>query len=148
MPEIGWILPLLLLPGVGLLIMSTSIRYNQLHDEIHHIIEIDRVPSIITEAQIRQRGRLFRNALVSLYVAVAMFVIGSMFGAILSLMDTSATEIAVVAFSCIGICCLIFASIELIRESLLSLRIFQSHMDGLMDEKEDGVHHAHWSMST
>ena len=34
-----WLSPLLLLPGAGLLIMSTSQRFNRLHDEIHHIME-------------------------------------------------------------------------------------------------------------
>ncbi|MFQ5529602.1 MAG: hypothetical protein ACE5FP_04570 [Gemmatimonadota bacterium] len=30
-----WITPLLLMPGVGLLILSTAVRYNRLHDEVH-----------------------------------------------------------------------------------------------------------------
>lgn len=30
-----WITPLLLMPGVALLILSTAVRYNRLHGEVH-----------------------------------------------------------------------------------------------------------------
>lgn len=34
-----WITPLLLMPGVALLILSTAVRYNRLHDEVHETDE-------------------------------------------------------------------------------------------------------------
>jgi hypothetical protein len=38
-PTVSWNLPLVLLPGVALLISSTSVRYGILHDELHHILD-------------------------------------------------------------------------------------------------------------
>ncbi|MGB5364820.1 MAG: hypothetical protein WBN14_01035 [Polyangiales bacterium] len=32
--ELLWVAPLLLLPGVGLLVMSTAARFGQIHEEI------------------------------------------------------------------------------------------------------------------
>ncbi len=37
--EIIWLAPLLILPGIALLINSTSSRYATLHEEIHHWLD-------------------------------------------------------------------------------------------------------------
>ena len=34
----SWATPLLLLPGVALLITSTSVRFDLVHTEIHHML--------------------------------------------------------------------------------------------------------------
>ncbi len=34
-----WLTPLIILAGVALLIVATSVRYLQLHNEVHHILE-------------------------------------------------------------------------------------------------------------
>jgi hypothetical protein len=34
-----WLTPLILLPGVALLIMSTSVRFGQVHDEFHVFLD-------------------------------------------------------------------------------------------------------------
>ena len=36
--ESVWLTPLILLPGVALLIISTSARYGQVHSEIHRLL--------------------------------------------------------------------------------------------------------------
>ena len=34
----AWLTPLVLLPGVAMLVMSTSARYGQIHQEFHHLV--------------------------------------------------------------------------------------------------------------
>ncbi len=58
-----WAVPLLLLPGVGLLIMSTSIRFGQLHQELHLQLEKKNAGAV---AHLRNRAGYFHTALVSL----------------------------------------------------------------------------------
>lgn len=135
MEEISWIMPLLLLPGVALLLMSTSIRFGQIHDEIHHILDEEHKPEVIFAARLEKRSLLFRNALVSLYISVAAFAVGSMSGAVLSMFD-GPDEWAVISFACIGIAMLLFAAVELIRESVLSLKVIQKHLDDIMEDVE------------
>lgn len=133
MTEVTWLMPLLLLPGVALLIMSTSVRYGQLRDEIHKLKEEMFDASIIVAGDMRTRARLFRDALTSLYVAVALFVTGSLLGAIMDFMRAD-SEFLVVFFAGLGIVCLIYASLELIRESRLSLYIIREILDHFVEE--------------
>ncbi len=37
-----WAAPLLLLPGVALMVLSTSTRFGLLHDEFHRVLETSR----------------------------------------------------------------------------------------------------------
>ena len=55
--------PLLLKPGVGLLILSTSARFGQLHQELHRHLAEGNSPAV---NHLRSRARLLHNALVSL----------------------------------------------------------------------------------
>ncbi len=38
MDTVAWLTPLVLLPGVALLVLSTSARYGQIHQEFHHLV--------------------------------------------------------------------------------------------------------------
>ena len=55
--EITFVVPLALLPGVALLIVSTSARYAALHDEVHRLIDRHDTDSM---ADVRRRARLFQ----------------------------------------------------------------------------------------
>jgi hypothetical protein len=72
-----WAAPLLLIPGVGLLILSTSARFGQLHQELHR--QRDEGHSHAVEHLCR-RARLLHSALVSLYVSVAVLAFSSLLG--------------------------------------------------------------------
>lgn len=135
MDELFFLTPLLILPGVGLLLVSTSTRYANLHDEIHHWVSGSHDLMVIENAHLLKRARFFRNALVSLYLCVLTFTLASLLGAILDFMNGSA-EIVVFIFAFMGIVCLGFASIELVRESLLSMQVIEAHINDLMDEAE------------
>ena len=98
--------------------MSTSVRYGQLHSEIHHITSGERNISDEVLKHLIYRGKMFRNALVSLYLSVGLFALASLLGGITFLwMDISFWLIIILTF--LGISGLLFAAYELIRESIL-----------------------------
>lgn len=132
-PAVSWLMPLILLPGVALLIMSTSARYGQIHEEIHHIIDNQERISVMYCTHLQKRATLFRNALVSLYVSVGLFVLGSIVGALLDL-AAGPDDLVVIGFACIGIICLIYASAVLIQESIFSLRVIEHHLQDIQME--------------
>ncbi len=122
-----WLTPLLLLPGVALLIMSTSTRYGQIHTELHHLLEKPRDRLKVASARLlAKRSTLFRNALVSLYLSVGLLSLAGLLGGLMDLWK-SAAIIIVWVLTCLAILCLLFAAVELIRESRLSLDIIQAH---------------------
>jgi len=133
-PTAFWLFPLILLPGVALLVMSTSARYAQIHEELHHILMERETVEETFFIHLGKRATYFRNALVALYISVGTFAVGSLIGAFMDFMGGPST-VTVVAFSGLGIICLIYASVELIRESLLSLRVIENHLDDVMVKK-------------
>ena len=80
-----WLTPLLILPGVGLLIMSTSARYAQIHTEVHHLLHEPGERGAALAKQLYRRSKLFRNALVSLYLSVSLFVMAGLIGGFVAL---------------------------------------------------------------
>ena len=123
-----WITPLVLLPGVALLIMSTSVRYGQIHSEFHHLENANVEVDDKIFGHLKLRCLLFRNALVSLYVSVALFALASLLGGItLAWMDLSYRIIF--GLTGVGIASLLYAASQLIRESVLSYEIIKTHED-------------------
>jgi hypothetical protein len=121
-----WLMPLILLPGVALLIVSTSSRYYAVHDEIHRLMNETRQIRVAAMAHEMNRAKRFRNALVSLYTSVALFSMGSLLGGLTHDWPfISKTVVAVLTVT--GVTCLVYASIELIRESRRSLYVIESH---------------------
>jgi len=161
MTELGlWITPLLLLPGVALLVMSTSLRYNRLHDELHHL-EIHLQPEsdvgwgpdettadvvadgLLTAflpapdllarcSALLRRGRMFRDALVALYAAVALFALAALGGGLLA-WHRQAAYWLVMGLTCLGIAAVLAAAVQLVRESLLSFAVLESHAEELAE---------------
>jgi len=128
MGSIGiWLSPLLLLPGASLLILSTSNRFNRIHDEIHHLIENHQNESKTILGHLLKRSKYFRNALVLLYLSVSLFAAAGLLGGITSGWSKISTIITII-LTIFGILCLTAASIILIKESILSLEIIKSHL--------------------
>jgi hypothetical protein len=136
--DIVWLAPLLILPGIGLLIVSTSNRFSDLHEEIHNWLHDVHDRSVIEELHMVKRAGHFRNALVALYTAVFFFVVASLVGAVLDFMELTG-DIAVFSIAFVGIIAVGFASLELIRESMRALEVIQFHVDHIMEEMEDGT---------
>lgn len=122
-----WIGPLLLLPGVALLVLSTSTRFGQLHDEFHRRQEGGDEPSL---RLLRRRARLFRSALVSLYVSVALLAAASVVGTIGNHGASSSAWIGPVSWLAQGMTVLAVisvahAAVQLIRESSILLSVLE-----------------------
>jgi hypothetical protein len=128
-----WLTPLILLPGVALLIASTSSRFSQIHTEFHHLLEHQDSHARIVSRNLLRRSRLFRDALVSLYASVALFSLGSLLGGVVNLWRPESLWF-VGGLTIIGIGCVVFASVQLIRESLLCLQIIQEHHDHVVQD--------------
>lgn len=136
--EIVWLAPLLILPGIGLLINSTSSRFSDLHDEIHHWLDGQHDADVVEQAHLDKRARRFRNALVSLYASVLIFTVASLCGAVLDFMSLGA-DVPVFVGSVAGVALVVFAAVELIRESTMALEVISSHVDHvmtMMDERD------------
>ena len=120
-----WLIPLILLPGVALLILSTSTRFSRLHDEIHHQLDAEKRGQIMKD--LLMRGRLFRNALVSLYLCVMFFSAAALLGGVQIALSAD-TRMWTLAALVIGITFLFAASIMLFRESVLSYGVIEGHL--------------------
>ena len=120
-----WLTPLLLLPGVALLLMSTSIRYGQLHDELHRLHADNGFSNGQVDELIR-RASLFRNALVSLYLSAGLLALGSLAGGLAGFWMASLNWI-VQAITCSGVLFIVFGAFQLVREAVLSLNVLTEH---------------------
>ena len=129
-----WLTPLILLPGVALLIVATSHRYVQVHIEVHHIIETHTDAASRSFQNLLKRSGFLRDALVDLYVSVALFSMASLLGGLARLWDKQAFWI-VVSLACVGIFSLVVASVQLILEALLSMELIKEHAREIEAEK-------------
>jgi hypothetical protein len=130
-----WLTPLILLPGVALLIVSTSARFEQLHAEFHRLLEHPNTHAQILSRSLVRRSKLFRDALASLYVSVGVFSLGSLVGAFVHFFwPTSLWFVG--GFTVIGIGCLVFAAIQLVRESIICLDVIREHNEMIREENE------------
>ena len=130
-----WLTPLILLPGVALLIISTSARFEQLHAEFHRLLENPDAHAQILSRSLVKRSRLFRDALACLYVAVGMFSLGSLVGAFVNFFWPTSVWV-VGSFTILGIGCVVFATMQLFRESLICLDVIREHSQAITHENE------------
>ena len=128
----SWLTPLLFISAPALMILSTAARYAQLHGEMHFLHDHGHAGSgrDLCNTALRKRATCFRNALVALYSAIAIFAIASLLGAIVSNWWGGALH-AVAVLTVGGIGAVIFAAVSLVREAVLSLRIIDLHFDNL-----------------
>ena len=124
--------PLLLLPGAALMLVSTSPRYEAVHAEIHHLLGEGEAGAHCVPHVLR-RARLLRTALVFLYCACATF---SASGLVAGLTMWLAGEAHLMAWALggLGVAFLVVASVELVRESMVSLHVIEDHAKSLGSE--------------
>lgn len=119
-----WLTPLILLPGVALLIMSTAARFGQVQEELHHLLSHpDHQARIICHGLVK-RAAFYRNALASLYTSVGLFSLGSLLGGVVNFWQPKSLWV-VGGLTILGISCIVYASIQLLRESMLSLQVIE-----------------------
>ncbi len=103
-----WVAPVLMIPGMALLVISTGNRYGQL---LVHLAEAGGERNLIKQLQV------LRCALLALYVGIALHAVAGLLGGLLFFdHDTSKTLMQVL--SCMGVGCLLIASVALTTDVL------------------------------
>lgn len=125
-----WLTPLILLPGVALLIMSTSARFGQVQMEFHRLLDHRDAHAKILASHLLRRATLYRNALVALYASVAFFGLGSLLGGVVNLWRPESLWI-VGGVTILGIGGIVYAAVQLVRESLICLQVIRDHSEQL-----------------
>jgi hypothetical protein len=127
-----WLTPLILLPGVALLIMSTTARFGQVHAEFHRLLDHPDAHARIVAGHLLRRSRWLRNALAALYMSVGLFALGSLIGGVVNLWRPESLWV-VGGLTIAGIGGIVYAAIELVRESLLCLQVLRDHSQYVRD---------------
>lgn len=131
-----WLTPILLLPGVALLTVSTAHRFGQIQAEFHRLLNRpDRHAQIVTRSLVA-RARLYRDALASLYASVTLFALGSLLGGVVNLWRPQSLWI-VGGLTIAGIAAIVFSAVQLFRESLLSLQVVEEQSDAILESLDD-----------
>lgn len=131
------LIPLTYIPGVGLLIMSTSQRYSYVNSTIHEFsadecrIQTDRVKQEL------RRAHLFRNSLLALYLSVAFFSLGSLVAFLVNAWGITTSTAVLEIATVLGVFCIVFAVSMLAAESILSLDIIKHHARRHEDKTDD-----------
>jgi len=114
-----WAAPLLLIPAVGLLVLSTSARFGQLHEEFlrHHGEGHSHAVKHLCK-----RAHLIHSALVSFYMSVAVLALSSLLGTLSGKWFESMLWIPH-AMTFLGVAMILFAAVQLIRESKLLMTV-------------------------
>lgn len=132
--ELVWLTPLLMLPGIATLIISTASRYATLHDEIHRWLDNSHERTLIAQAHLVSRAVHFRNALVAQYVSIFIMICASLIGFVLDMLDVAGDGVVLVVLTA-GVAAVGYGAFELIRESRFSLAAIKSHVSRLVDDE-------------
>ncbi|MBQ4802622.1 DUF2721 domain-containing protein [Aquimarina sp. MMG015] len=117
-----WYLPATIIPGIGLLILSTSNLLVNLSTEIKTLITEDIIKEQLIERKLRQL-KLLNSAMVFLYIAVACFVISALVSGIYKSIDTDFN--ATIYITIAGITSALLGLIALIIYSFRAVKIRQ-----------------------
>ena len=130
----SWFIPFAMLPGVSMLIMSTSTRLSNVHSRVMDMPKAERLKQKNYVMHQLRRGRLFRNALVCLYSAIAFFVISALVAYIGSNWGAEVSRIFEITLF-IAVFLVLTAAVHLIYESFLALQTIRK-LCGFLDEDE------------
>ncbi len=131
----SWVTPLLILPAVGLFLVSTASRYEAVHAEIHALLAESSPQAAACATHVSRRARLFRNAMFCLYLSACVLGTAGLIGA-LSQWIAGAVHWSSWVLSVAGVASLVLASLFLMRESAVSLVIVKSHTAELARKSE------------
>jgi hypothetical protein len=117
-----WYIPITIIPGIGLIIMSTSNLLIALTNEVTALNRKREVFHEIIELKIAQLKRL-NLAMVSLYLGILCFLLS---GLLVVLIDPLGILIRIIMIS--GVACSMVAIVYLISFGFRSVRIRQKHL--------------------
>ena len=112
MPEIlgAWVAPILMIPGMALLVISTANRYSQL---VIHLSSNPQADSLVRQL------RYLRIALAALYAGIGLLALAGFAAgvlAMLALADAEAISVLMLILSCAGTACLVIACLALLLD--------------------------------
>lgn len=118
----NWVIPLTLLPGIGMIIMSTSHLSTATSDEINQLFRDDSCDKELIQKKISQLF-LLNLAKVLLYVSIAVFSIAGLIEAIFTLQSTMHDSTLRIILLIIGVATLVIATFILILFSTRKVKI-------------------------
>ena len=131
------LIPLTYIPGVALLIMSTSQRYTNVNDTINEFSEEEcRVESDRVRQEVR-RAHHFRNSLLGLYLSVVFFSLGSLVAFLVNNWGIQTSKTVLEIATILGVACIVFSVSMLALESILTLDIIKRHAKRHEDKNHD-----------
>ncbi|UII80652.1 DUF2721 domain-containing protein [Flagellimonas sp. CMM7] len=119
----SWYVPITIVPGIGLLLMSTSTLLGALSTEIKNLIEDHIDYEALLQRKLAQL-KLVNYAMVFLYVSVACFVLSGLIAGLYESTHTMNDDVPIY-FSVIGILSCLTALLLLILFSLRAVKIKQ-----------------------
>jgi len=133
--EIGIIFaPLTFLPGLGMLIMSTSRRYIELIRQLQRIFDGDLNYSESFMNCQHQRLGMFKWALSLLYISIGLILLGSLLGGLtISLHPPS--EYLLFSFLILAVIVGLIAMYLLVKESFVSASLIYEQFEKHIKEK-------------
>ena len=131
-----WLTPIILLPGVALLTVSTANRFGQIQAEFHRLLDHPDSHAQIVARSLVVRARLYRDALASLYASVCLFASGSLLGGVVNLWRPESLWL-VGGLTIAGIGAIVFSAVQLLRESLLSLHVVQEQSAAIQESVQN-----------
>jgi len=118
----SWVIPLTLLPGIGMMIMSTTNLTTAISTEINKLLAQEECNPALVEKKISQMS-LLNVAMVCLYISAAVFAVAGLIEGIFKLRtqmhDGTLRQLLLV----IGIAALVLATFLLITFSIRAVRI-------------------------
>ena len=130
-----WLTPIILLPGVALLTVSTANRSGQIQAEFHRLLDHPDSHAKIVARSLLLRARLYRDALASLYASVGLFTLGSLLGGVVNLWRPESLWL-VGGLTIAGIAAIVFSAVQLLRESLISLQVVREQSAAIQESLE------------
>ena len=123
-----WLIPLSLIPGIAILIISTSLKNNQARSEILQLImEKDDAARKSRMINNLKRHLYFRNAFISFYVSIVFLVLASLIGTLTNKITN--LNLLTMILICLAALCVVYASIQLILESSLATRVVKESVE-------------------
>ena len=108
----NWIFPLTILPGIGLLIMSSTNWSVAITGEINQLLNDDQCNMTLLQKKIQQLG-LVNRALVALYLCASLCALSGFMAGIMQYQMEN-TQLVATSLLCIGMIFLLIATVMLI----------------------------------
>jgi hypothetical protein len=118
----NWVIPLTLIPGIGMIILSTSHLSTSVSDEINTLLQKDNCDRSLIQIKISQLC-LLNIALVSLYISTAIFSVTGLIEGIFTLQNAMTNSAFQQTLLVTGVASLVIATFLLIAFSIRKVKI-------------------------